>query len=173
MVGKQSESKKTGDKMINYFAYGSNMDKEDLDKWYKNRGLPEVKFLSISPAKLNGYKLSFNYFSNTRGGGAANIMKSKKDCVYGLLTEIRERDLEIIRDKEGCPDFYDEICVDVEKFDGTMVRDVKTYKVVKVKEKPSHQPPIRYYMGLIIKNAKKYDFPIGYVKFLESVKTKD
>ncbi len=126
--------------MTYYFAYGSNMDKEDLDKWCENRGLPKVKFLNISPAKLNGYKLSFNYFSTTRNGGAANLMGSKNDCVYGLLVEIGEGNLETIRAKEGCPCCYKEIPVDVEKFDETVVRDVKTYKVVKNREKSDHQP---------------------------------
>jgi len=159
--------------MIYYFAYGSNMDKEDLDKWCQKRGLPKVKFLNTSPAKLNGYKLSFNYFSTCRNAGAANIMVSKSDCVYGLLVEIGEGDLKTIRKKEGCPNYYNEICVDVEKFDGTVVRDVKTYKVVKDRERSGHQPPTRHYLQLIIKNAKKYKFPNCYIESLESIKTKD
>jgi len=160
-------------KMIYYFAYGSNMDKEDLDKWCEKRGLPKVKFLSISPTKLNGYKLSFNHFSTYRNAGAANIMESKDDCVYGLLVEIGEGDVETIRIKEGCPDYYKEICVDIEKFDGTVAWDVKAYKVVKGREKSGHQPPTRCYVQSIIKTARKYNFPNEYIEFLESIKTKD
>ena len=164
--------------MIYYFAYGSNMDKEDLAKWCKRGNLSMVTYLSISSAKLNHFKLRFNYFSCSRNAGAANIMQSKKDCVYGLLTEISENDLKTIRKKEGyCEDYskchYNEICVDVEKFDGTVFRDVKTYKVVERLEKPEEQPPTEQYMQLIIKNAKKYNFPKEYIKFLESIKTID
>jgi len=158
--------------MVHYFAYGSNMDKEDLDKWCENKRKPMVTFRSISPAKLNGYKLSFNYFSSCRNGGAANIMESKKDCVYGLLIEMEKDNLNTIRTKEGYPNFYDEICVGVETFNGTLFRDVKTYKVVKSQEKPNHQPPTRYYMQLIIKNARKYSFPSEYIRFLESIQTR-
>jgi len=46
-----------------YFAYGSNMDKEDLNRWCQDRGRPEVTFTDVSPARLKGYKLCFNYFS--------------------------------------------------------------------------------------------------------------
>ncbi|HCJ66583.1 MAG TPA: hypothetical protein DHV62_04475 [Elusimicrobia bacterium] len=159
-----------------YFAYGSNMDKEDLDKWCENRRLPKIEFLSISPAKLNGYKLCFNYFSSSRNAGAANIMESRNDCVYGLLLEIKDSDIEVIRRKEGysrdpskC--YYDEISVNVEKFDGALIRNVKIYKVVKHREKPEHQLPTRYYMQLIIRNAKKYNFPKDYIQFLKSIKT--
>ena len=156
-----------------YFAYGSNMDKEDLDKWCEEKGHPKIKFLSVLPAKLKGYKLTFNYFSTSRNGGAANIMKSEGDCVYGLLIELTEDDLKTIRIKEGCPNNYKEIEVSVEEFDGTVVQGVKTYKVVKEHEKIKHQPPTKYYMQLIIRNARRYNFPDNYIDFLESIKTRD
>ena len=159
--------------MINYFAYASNMDKEYLDMWCKNKGCSMVRFQSISPAKLNGYKLSFNYFSISRNGGAANIMESKKDYVYGLLIEVEESDLQVFRKKEGYPKYYDEIYVDVEKFDGTIVKGVKTYKVVKSSENPNHQPPTKDYLQLIIKNAQKHNFPSEYIQYLEAIKAKE
>ena len=159
--------------MIYYFAYGSNMDKEDLDKWCRTRGLPLVKFLSISPAKLNGYALSFNYFSISRNGGAANIMLSSNDCVHGLLVTMEEVDFNTIRVKEGYPRYYDEIYVQVETFDGVLVPNVMTYKVVQHLEKPEHQLPKRYYLGLIINNAQKYNFPPAYIGYLETIKTKN
>ena len=162
--------------MVYYFAYGSNMDKNDLDKWCSKKDLPTIRFLNPpSPAKLKGYKLSFNYCSSSWNAGAANIMESQTDCVYGLLMQIEFSDLEKIRKKEGyCRDHskcsYDEISVDVETFDGRLCRNVKTYKVVKSKEKPDHQRPTRCYMNLIIKNVKK--FPSEYMRFLESIETK-
>jgi cation transport regulator ChaC len=158
--------------MIKYFAYGSNMDKEDLDKWCeKQPSSPKIKFLSVSPAKLNGFKLSFNYFSTSRHAGAANLMKAEDSRVYGLLIEIEDGDLQILRDKEGYPKYYDEIPVKVEKFNGAVVQNVKTYKVVSSRETPSHQPPTESYLQLIIKSARKYQFPDEYISTLESVST--
>lgn len=159
--------------MVYYFAYGSNMDKGDLDKWCNCKGYPPITFLGVSRAKLSGYKLSFNYYSFSRKGGAANIMRSEKDCVYGLLIEMENGDLDTIRKKEGYPCYYDEICVGVKTFDGTLYRDVKTYKVVKSKEKSDHQPPTKDYMELIIRNAGEWSFPSKYIKRLKSIKTKD
>ena len=158
--------------MINYFAYGSNMDEEDFEKRCNKKGWRMVKFQNRRVAKLNGYKLTFNYYSPSRKAGAANIMESKKDCAYGLLIEIEESNLETIRKKEGYPNYYDEISVDVETFDGTPSQDVKTYKVVKSREEHNHQPPTEEYMQLIIKNAKKYGFPKEYIEYLESFPTK-
>lgn len=149
------------------------MDKQDLDKWCRRKGLPVVKFLRVFPAKLRGYKLTFNYLSSSRNAGAANIMESKEGCVYGLLIEMEEDHLNTVRIKEGCPNYYREICVDVEKFDGTIVRDAITYKVAKHQETTSHQPPTRNYLQLIIRNAEKYGFPRDYIKYLKTVPAKD
>jgi hypothetical protein len=159
--------------MINCFAYGSNMDREDLDEWCNERGIPLIKRHGESPAKLRHYKLAFNYFSMTRNGGAANTMESADHSVYGLLIEVKEDDLNAIRDKEGCPDYYQETHVDVETFDGRMIRDVTTYKVVKHLEKLEHQPPSREYLQLVIGSAKKYGFPFDHIEYLKSIETKD
>ena len=41
---------------MKYFAYGSNMDKPDLDDWCEDRGHPTVEYLNIPTlAKLEGY----------------------------------------------------------------------------------------------------------------------
>ena len=164
--------------MVFYFAYGSNMDKDDLDKWCKNRGYPLVRCSSVLPVKLSGYKLTFNYFSPTRQCGAANIVKSKVEHVYGLLLEIEDSALDTIRSKEGysydrSKRYYDEIRVDVETFDGMKIKDVFTYKVVRERQTTDHQPPATAYLDLLIRNAVRYGFPRDYINYLKAVPAKD
>ncbi|MBI5681831.1 MAG: gamma-glutamylcyclotransferase [Deltaproteobacteria bacterium] len=154
-----------------YFAYGSNMDEKDLKDWCKekNRSFPEWKLLGT--ACLNGYQLSFNYYSTGRNGGAANLMEPSDSKVYGLLFEInKEYDIETIRKKEGCPDYYGEIPITV-KYKDKNITNVKTYKVVKTKEKSGHQKPTKYYMNLILKNARTNEFPPEYIQYLEKIET--
>ncbi|UCB42937.1 MAG: gamma-glutamylcyclotransferase [Dehalococcoidales bacterium] len=155
--------------MIKYFTYGSNMDKDDLDDWCTDRGHPLISFSNVTPVMLNGYELVFNYFSTGRNGGAANIMQSPEKRTYGLLVELEESELEIIRVKEGYPRYYDEITIDVITFDGNLISDVITYKVVEEREKAVHQPPTEYYLNLIINAARNYDFPSEYISYLESI----
>ena len=154
-----------------YFAYGSNMDEEDIKRWCKEqkRSLPEWKILGI--ACLQNYKLSFNYYSTGRNGGAANLMEVPDSAVYGLLLEINmPYDHETIRKKEGYPNCYEEIPVTVKCKDKS-INNVTTYKVVKNREKLGHQRPTKYYMDLILKNACKYSFPAEYIRFLETIET--
>jgi len=75
--------------MTYYFAYGSNMDENDFEKWCAGNNrqkkiYPMPKFNNKCPAELKGYRLDFNYRSDSRNGGAANIMKSDGYSVYVL-----------------------------------------------------------------------------------------
>ena len=163
--------------MIHYFAYGSNMDEDDFKKRYdeknmKQQGYVKFKFHNPRPAKLNHYKLRFNYCSGSRGGGVANIMESREDFVYGLLFDITDEEFRTISKKES-PKTYNEICVDVEQlFDGKVIHDVKTHKVFEDKQTEKDIRPTKYYLQLIVKNAKKYNFPKEYIEYLESFPTK-
>jgi cation transport regulator ChaC len=156
--------------MFYYFAYGSNMDEEDLRTWCKNKSKPFPKWKLLGTACLENYQLVFNYYSSGRNGGAANLMESHNSKVYGLLFEMNESDRRTIREKEGFPNYYEEITVTVKHRDNS-ISDVITYKVVKDKEKIEHQKPTKYYMGLILKNARNNKFPDEYTRYLESIET--
>lgn len=154
-----------------YFAYGSNMDEKDLNEWCgkKNRSFTEWKLLGT--ACLENYRLTFNHYSTTRKSGAANLMNIPGEKVYGLLFEINKaEDHETIKQKEGCPNVYNEISVTVDCYDKS-ISDVITYKVVDKKEKHSHQKPKKEYMKLILNNARINKFPDEYIRYLKSIET--
>jgi len=70
--------------MLYYFAYGSNMDKNDLKEWCKNNNKPFPKWEFIGMASLENYEITFNYYSYSRGAGAANIIE-KRDLLYTVF----------------------------------------------------------------------------------------
>lgn len=150
-----------------YFAYGSNMDIDDLSRWCAEKSHPLPVLLNTQPAILKGYRLDFNYYSGSRKSGAANIMPSASNSVYGLVSEVTEDSLAIISKKEGAPSYYEKITVTLESFTGTPLHDVVTFKAAKAREKSSFQPPSRYYLDLILDNARRHEFPSHYIKELE------
>lgn len=161
-----------------YFAYGSNMDLEDFSAWCKKKNCVSPKLSDRKPVLLRGYRLQFNYYSDGRGAGAANIMEGdNKDVVYGLLCEISNKERSVIRRKEGWKEgnsgCYQEIDIKVETFNGQIFSDVLTYKVNSSYEKPNHIPPTKDYLNLIISNSSKFGFPSEYIGFLKSVVTAD
>ncbi|MEM1873946.1 MAG: gamma-glutamylcyclotransferase family protein, partial [Acidilobaceae archaeon] len=98
---------------VDYFAYGSNMSEEDLSKWCKRHGYPPIKPLEVEVAVLRDFKLVFNYKSESRGCGVANIIPHKGGEVWGLLMRLSPSDYEKIKEKEGCCRVYKEIEVTV------------------------------------------------------------
>lgn len=151
-----------------YFAYGSNMDSDDLIRWCARNSCEVPKFSDTEPAILKKYKLDFNYFSTFRQSGAANIMPESSQSVYGLVSEISDADMAIVSKKEGFPAYYEKINITVETLAGATMHDVITFKAAIAREKSSFQPPSRYYLDLILANARKHGFPSHYIQKLES-----
>ena len=161
---------------MRYFAYGSNMDRGDLKLWCKHNGYKEVRFLEEpKAAKLDDWELVFDYYSMGRGGGAANIRPARDKNVYGLLLDVSEQDFATIATKEGAPNFYEQVKPDIEVTlmkGGILVREVKTFKVVKKREQKEMQVPTKEYMKLLLDNAIHNRFPVAYVKMLRNIPVK-
>lgn len=146
------------------------MDSADFQSWRTRKNIVFPVMELIGTAYLKNWKLSFNYYSQGRKGGAANIMPCQHSVVYGLLFEIDEDGQRIIRKKEGYPNYYAEISVDA-CLNATNRVEAYTYKVNPQKELPMHQKPTISYMNLILTNALKNHFPDEYLRFLTSVET--
>ena len=86
--------------------------------------------------------------------------------------ELTEEDYEKICRKEGYPNYYNEIIVEVVTKDGGLIRDVKTFKVVKFRESKEYIPPAKEYLDLLIETAIKNDFPQHYINYLKSLPAK-
>ncbi|GAF76135.1 unnamed protein product [marine sediment metagenome] len=91
--------------------------------------------------------------------------------VYGLLMEIDNDELQIIRKKEGYSHCYKEVRICVDSLEGQRIGEAITYKVVKNRELNYHQLPSKDYLCLIISNAIMYRFPSFYIKAIKRIET--
>lgn len=124
----------------------------------------------VGKAVLKGYKLAYTFFSERGQCGCADIIKSEGDEVWGLLYKLNSADMKRLDGFEGHPTGYRRFTVNV--FDENGVeREAEVYEVVnKINE---HVEPSRWYHGILLDAAKKYNFPDMYQKFLSSFKVKD
>src|SRR5919197_243742 len=67
--------------VLGYFAYGSNMATAEVAAW-----CPSPR--AIGPAELPDHRLAFLRRSIRWGGGAADIVASPGDSVWGVLWEL-------------------------------------------------------------------------------------
>ena len=155
--------------MLWYFAYGSNMNKKDLDKWRKKKKYSRIELISPIKATLPNYKLCFTHYSYSRKSGVADIFYCDGKKVEGILCQVSENDLRKIDIKEGAPDVYRRKIVNVVLDNGTTQCAI-TYEV---REKEGAFLPSRQYMNTVIEGAKAHHLSKNYISKLEKIKVKE
>jgi len=144
--------------MKNYFAYGSNMNWDDLDKWCNTRGYPPIHpGTDTEKGVIKNYRLIFNHFSKSRNGGALNIIKSRNTDVCGVLFNLSDEDFEKIIRKGGPA--YEQHAVNVILSDGRVV-GAKTFKATSEKKL---YPPTSEYLEVVTIGANDFDLGDEYI----------
>lgn len=153
-----------------YFAYGSNMNQGDLDKWCEKKGYPKIRFQSGQRAVLNGYKLDFTHYSGRRKSGTADVVLCPGEFVEGVLFEASEEDMKLLDEKEGKEaGIYKRINVEVKLEDGKEIEAI-TYQVCN--PEPFHAP-YKDYLKVIIDGARAYGLSDRWIHKLKQIPTRN
>lgn len=158
------------------FAYGSNMDALDLGAWFERQGLPAPVVRRRGLAALRGYHLAFNYHSQSRRSGAANVeplasacqSRGAPDGVHGLLLWVDTPTLRGLDSKEGHPGRYQREQLSVHTSAGEE-RLAWVYRVTQPFRQSLYVAPSKAYMALITGAAQRHDFPAAYLAWLQSL----
>lgn len=156
------------------FAYGSNMNPDDLRGWLVERGYRADGILQVERAVLPGYRLIWNYYSTTRNGGAANIEPWEGRELPGVALRVDSETFKAIDQKEGHPDYYDrgDSPRTVRLHSGQLV---KAWVYVAVPSKCRAYPvwPCRAYLSKVIDAARTHGLPDWHIAELEATPTAD
>lgn len=155
------------------FAYGSNMDLEDLRRFFDAHACPGHVERAL-PATLRGHRLVWNYFSRARGGGAANVEPAPGAELPGLVLWVDAAALAGIDLKEGHPTRYRRgpKRVAVELASGALER-AWLYVVLPQFRQERTVPPTRSYLSLMIAAAERHGLPAWHVEALRATDTAD
>ena len=140
-----------------YFAYGSNMDQNQMLERCPDAVL-------VGSAILAEHRLAFTIFSPKRNCGCADIVPSVGSVVYGLLYDLTDADREALDGFEGHPVHYQRITVRV----NTETREADAYSYEVVNRQNDMRPSVQY-LGLLQSAATRFNFPEEYQKFLRDV----
>ncbi len=136
-----------------YFAYGSNLNQNDLDEW-------QVNLQNPMPKRLDDYRLGFTRHTDNRKGGVADIIKDEKSFCWGVIFDVNSNDWPILDEKEGVlSNAYKQLYLS---------DDVYTYTVVK---KCCFVQPHQDYLNLIIEGARQHKLPESWIRHLESFRS--
>ncbi len=141
---------------MRYFAYGSNLDAEQMrDRCPTSRGLFR--------ARLDGYRLDFTHLSLRWGGGAADVVPQVGECVWGVLYELASQDLtRLDRFEPG----YERVLVSV-RDDESSAHQALTYVV---REKQILRPT-QVYLEKMMRWGQHWRLPEEYLSHLSSFPT--
>jgi gamma-glutamylcyclotransferase (GGCT)/AIG2-like uncharacterized protein YtfP len=103
-----------------YFAYGSNMDSRHMEERCPGAGV-------LGPARLDGFRLTFNVYSTEWQGGAANLELDETGHVWGVLWEVPDAEATALDAFQGHPTFFRKEDVSVEGPNGPTI--AWTYRV--------------------------------------------
>jgi len=150
------------------FAYGSNMDLDDLRRWLDDKGYASTGLLSSQPGILSGFALVWNYHSKVRAGGAANIEERSGAQLPGLVLTVDAKTLAAIDRKEGHPHRYSRGSRrrSVVLRDNSRV-DAWVYVVQPQFILDNIVPPAADYLRLIVAAARKHRLPLWHIALLE------
>ena len=130
-----------------YFAYGSNLNIDDLREYEKRKNKVFVDTINILDGIffLPDYELQFPVKSPTRKGGVLDVTPNVGHAVAGKLFEIDNWDL--LDKKEGSPYFYKPIDITVIDENGKTF-DAITY-VVNSEKQEGYQKPHEDYVRVV------------------------
>jgi gamma-glutamylcyclotransferase (GGCT)/AIG2-like uncharacterized protein YtfP len=114
---------------MDYFAYGSNLNKAQM-----RERCPACK--PRFPVTLPNYRIAFVGWSRIRHGAVATIRPARGDKVRGAVYDVSEADLHLLDKAEGYPQTYDRIKVTVFDEDGTPYEAMTYVRVGQAEEAP-------------------------------------
>jgi len=118
-----------------YLAYGSNINVDQM----KDRCPSAEKFKC---GYLEGYKLVFDGYSNSRGGLVADIRREEKSKTPYVLWDIDEKDSLSLDHSEGFPKHYEKEIISFQEYKDVTVYIMTDYK--KSLKKPEYFVSIEY-----------------------------
>ena len=143
-----------------YFAYGSNMDPEQMQSRCPNHRVIGVGY-------LNHYTLAFTRWSRSWNSGTADILPERGKRVYGVLYDLSLDDLKRMDKFADYPTSYTRQDL-VVAFEGESLPAL-TYMAVR----QGVFFPSKSYLEKMIQGAAKSNIPEKYIDFLKSFKTHD
>jgi gamma-glutamylcyclotransferase (GGCT)/AIG2-like uncharacterized protein YtfP len=141
-----------------YFAYGSNLDPEQMQ-----RRCPGHKRQTV--AYLSGWRLTFRGYIQSRNGAVATIDPEERSEVWGFLYCLSEDNWKSLDRFEGG---YERISVEVVDHN-EQVWSAQTYRKLEGEIGLSSSE----YKAIIVNGANRLELPEHWIKMLEAIKTRD
>ena len=140
--------------MKTLFHYGSNCDKQRLNKRLKDTAVPKGKAQTVED-----FEIAFDVWSGGNKCAAADLVRGGHGKAWGVLYEVPDDSLKTLARIEGSR--YEQQCIQVTL--GTQVQWAITF-LVKSEHRVGNLATSAKYVSHIIKGLRAFDVPDDYVQ---------
>ncbi|MAI80544.1 MAG: hypothetical protein CL917_16505 [Deltaproteobacteria bacterium] len=142
-----------------YFAYGSNLNATDWQRYCSERKISPHGLIFKRVAWLPDFEVSFHYYSKTRDGGALTIHPRPGTAVPGALYEADEATWAALDRKEGVASgFYERLKVIALDEDG-LEYPCTSYQVTQAARTQAPVPPANGYHEVVSRALQSFKLP--------------
>ena len=169
VVGKAHEST-SGDDFV-WFIYASSLDRDAFAQWAAQHGYALPDLSRAAPAKLPGFRLSFDVESRFWGGAVASLMESPGEAVEGIALPMSGGQRGLVEHKEGAiSGLYVPLEVDVAPLDGSPQRRALAFRANPSRRLPSDAPPSPRFLEALLRGARAWKLSPEYIARLEGIR---
>jgi hypothetical protein len=149
-----------------YFAYGADLDPEDLGLRCEIRRRQRIRFAKSTPALLKGFKLVCNIPSHYRKGGIFNIVPDPTGVVHGVVYELHAGDAistAMLKEGEGLNYLLaiNSVC--------TAQGKILQALVLRAEAKSKVLLPTPQYLQIVVRAAERHRLPAEWVSHLREM----
>ncbi len=152
VFGKAHEAKASSDFI--WFVYGSSLDRAAFEEWAAGHGYAVPDLSGARPARLDGYRLSFDVVSRHWGGAVASLVPATGDWVEGLAVPMPGAARGLVDHKEGAVSgLFEPFEITIREADGRE-RPAVAYRSAPGRRLPSDAPPSPAYLDVLRRGAR-------------------
>lgn len=141
-----------------YFAYGSNLDRDDWADWCARNGQDTEVLEPVRPGWLVDHCPAYHYFSRSRGGGALDVVPARGQVTPGMLFRVPADGWSALDRKEGAPTYYAHRTVPVLLTGGSW-QTATTYCVTPARRQEDFVCPTADYVGIVQRGLSAWGLP--------------
>ncbi len=151
---------------FNWFIYGSSLDVEAFRAWAAEHGYQLPDFSRAAPARLDGFRLSFDVRSRFWGGAVASLMEARGQHVEGISLPMPGAARGLVDHKEGAiSGLYLPFSVEID-VGGNQVPAL-AYRAAPDRRLAAEEAPSRTFVETLVRGARAWKLSDAWIAALQ------
>jgi hypothetical protein len=142
---------------FHWFIYGSSLDVGAFEAWAREHGHRVPDFSRAVPARLDGWRLSFDVRSRFWGGAVGSLLPAPGQSVEGIALPMDDQARALVDHKEGAASgLYAPVDVTVVPLGGGPALSAIAYRASDDRRIPVEEPPSRPWLESVLRGAQRF-----------------